>query len=125
MAALPRHDRVADTVELLSLLSNATRLNILLALQSRRSEPDPELCVCDLAAVARASKSMTSHQLRLLRTFGIVHQRRSGRLMYYRLANDAVAQLVDRVAALARAVVDRAAARSDRPLVGARNRSGG
>lgn len=122
MAALPRHDSVARAVELLSLLGNATRLNILLALHSRRSQPNPELCVCDLAVVARASKSMTSHQLRLLRTFGIVRQRRSGKLMYYRLADDIVAQLVDRVAAITRSAADRETSRADRPLGGARKR---
>ncbi len=122
MAALPRHDSVAHAVELLSLLGNATRLYILLALHSRRSERAPELCVCDLAVVTGASKSMTSHQLRLLRTFGIVRQRRSGKLMYYRLADDIVAQLVDRVAAITRSAADRETSRANRPLSGARKR---
>lgn len=101
MAALPAEELVARVADVLGLLSNATRLSILLALHSRRGERVPELCVCDLAVVARASKSMTSHQLRLLRTSGLVRQRRAGKLMYYRLADGPLSQLLDDVLSVA------------------------
>lgn len=95
MASLPDGSVLARLAEILGLLGNATRLNILLALHSRSSRRPPELCVCDLAIVARASKSMTSHQLRLLRTAGLVRQRRAGKLVYYSLAEGPLSSLLD------------------------------
>ncbi len=52
-----------------------------------------ELCVCDLAAVLGMSQSAVSHQLRLLRTLHLVTARREGRIVYYVIADDHVAQL--------------------------------
>jgi DNA-binding transcriptional ArsR family regulator len=52
-----------------------------------------ELCVCDLAAVLGMTQSAVSHQLRLLRTLHLVTPRREGRIVYYSIADDHVAQL--------------------------------
>lgn len=93
-ALLPSPASVSRYAELLGLLANPTRLKILLALQSEPEFRMPELCVCDLAAVTGASKSMTSHQLRLLRTAGLVLQRRAGKLVFYRLANESLSALL-------------------------------
>ena len=93
-AALPVDFELARMAELLALLSSATRLKMLLALQPRKRGARPELCVCDLATVTGASKSLTSHQLRLLRTAGLVAVRRSGKLAYYRLADGPAADLL-------------------------------
>ena len=54
-----------------------------------------EMCVCDLAAVARASESAVSHHLRLLRAHRVVQVRRTGRMAYYRLADAHVRLLLD------------------------------
>ena len=86
-AALPDDIRLAQVAELLGLLASPTRLKMLLALQPKARRRRRELCVCDLATVTGASKSLTSHQLRLLRTAGLVSVRRSGKLAYYRLAD--------------------------------------
>lgn len=102
VAALPGEGGIAQVAELLGLLSNATRLKILLALQPETVERPAELCVCDLAAVSGASKSLTSHQLRLLRTSGLVRQRRAGKLTFYRLADGPLVSLLADVAGLAR-----------------------
>lgn len=99
-AALPPVDELERVAGLVALLANASRLRMLLALQPARS-PRAELCVCDLALVAGASKSMTSHQLRLLRAAGLVRRRRSGRLTYYRLAGGALLPLLIDLASLA------------------------
>jgi DNA-binding transcriptional ArsR family regulator len=42
-----------------------------------------ELCVCDLAATVEMSESNVSHHLRVLRADGLVHARRSGRMVFY------------------------------------------
>lgn len=103
-AALPPPTTIHTLAELLGLLANPTRLRILLALQPGADDVRPELCVCDLALVAGASKSLTSHQLRLLRMAGLVVYRRAGKLAFYRLAGGHATELLR--AALAQASDD-------------------
>ena len=69
-------------------LGDASRLRILWALEHQ------EMCVCDLAALLGISESAVSHQLRLLRTLRLVKNRRAGTILYYRLADHHVSQLV-------------------------------
>ncbi len=103
---LPPAELIARSADLLALLANRTRLNILLALLPRTADR-PELCVCDLAVVCGASQSLISHQLRLLRTAGLVVQRREGKLAYYRLTSDATTALLRSVLDLAPGAVSR------------------
>lgn len=102
LAALPADPGVARVAALLALLSNPTRLKMLLALQPGPLAPLAELCVCDLAAVSGASKSLTSHQLRLLRVAGVVHQRRAGKLAFYQLADGPMVAILAAISELAR-----------------------
>jgi len=97
-AALPDEAELGRLAEFLGLLSNPSRLKILLALQPGADAALPELCVCDLAAVAGASKSLTSHQLRLLRVMGVVRQRRAGKFAFYRLVEGPFAAILTAVA---------------------------
>jgi DNA-binding transcriptional ArsR family regulator len=69
---------LAKLVQIFKAAADPTRLKILLALQSG------EMCVCDLAAFLKLSESAVSHQLRLLRTLGLVENRREGPVLYYR-----------------------------------------
>lgn len=69
-------------------LGDKTRLKILWALEQQ------EMCVCDLAALLNITESAVSHQLRLLRTLRLVTNRREGTILYYRLADDHVSQLI-------------------------------
>ena len=69
-------------------LGDASRLKIMWALKHQ------EMCVCDLAALLGITESAVSHQLRLLRTLRLVKNRRDGTILYYRLADDHVLQLV-------------------------------
>jgi ArsR family transcriptional regulator len=77
---------IADTFQ---ILANATRLQIVRALAGR------ELCVGDLAAAIGASPSAVSHHLRQLRQMRLVRYRRDGKLTYYSLDDEHVAQLFD------------------------------
>ena len=65
------------------------RLQILHALQRQ------EMCVCDLAALLNVSESAVSHQLRLLRTMGMVANRREGTILYYRTMDKRLSQLIN------------------------------
>ncbi len=86
---MPEPGDIADTAEIFGLLSDPSRLRLLIALL------DGELCVSDLTAVTGQSESAASHALRLLRAHRVVTARRSGRLAYYRLADAHVRMLLD------------------------------
>jgi ArsR family transcriptional regulator, lead/cadmium/zinc/bismuth-responsive transcriptional repressor len=87
--AMPGEDDIAGLADVFGLLADAGRLRVLVALL------EGEMCVCDLAAVARASESAVSHHLRLLRAHRVVQVRRTGRMAYYRLADAHVRLLLD------------------------------
>jgi ArsR family transcriptional regulator len=70
---------------LFAVLADATRARILHALSLTE-----ELCVGDIALLTGASQSAVSHQLGLLRGRRIVTRRKTGRIAYYRLADEHV-----------------------------------
>jgi DNA-binding transcriptional ArsR family regulator len=78
-------DRLAHTFK---ALADPSRVKILWALGKA------EMCVCDLAALLGLTESAVSHQLRLLRTLGLVANRRDGVVLYYRLADHHMGQLI-------------------------------
>ena len=80
----------ARLAEVFKLLGDPTRTRLLSALLEAG-----ELCVCDLAEVIGVPESSVSHALRLLRTAGIVRNRRDGRMVYYSLADAHVRLLLD------------------------------
>lgn len=83
-------EETSGVADLFRLLGDATRTRLLYALLEAG-----ELCVCDLAGAVEVSETATSHALRLLRTAGIVANRRVGRKVYYRLADAHVRLLLD------------------------------
>lgn len=74
--------------QLFKAMGDSTRLKILMALEKG------EMCVCDLAVYLGITESAVSHQLRLLRQLHLVANRRQGPILYYRLDDDHVSQLV-------------------------------
>lgn len=76
----------AAVAGLLTLLADPLRARIVCALVVTE-----EMCVGDLALALDATEDSVSYGLRLLRTAGLVHRRREGRLGYYRL-NDGKAR---------------------------------
>ena len=70
-------------------LSDPTRLTIAAAL----SEAE-ELCVCDLAWIVERAQNLVSHHVRTMRAHGIVHSRREGKMVMYRLTDEGRALLV-------------------------------
>lgn len=73
---------------LFKAIGDHTRLKILRALSQ------DEMCVCDLAAFLGISESAVSHQLRLLRQLYLVANRREGPVLYYRLNDHHINQLM-------------------------------
>lgn len=79
--------RLADGFK---LLGDPNRVRILYALLEAG-----ELCVCDLASVTGVAETSVSQAMRLLRAAGVVRNRRDGRVIYYRLDDDHVRQLLE------------------------------
>lgn len=79
---------VQGLADLFSHASDPTRLKILLLL------PDRELCVCTISENLNVSVSAVSHQLRILRSGGLVARRKQGRHVYYKLADTHVETLI-------------------------------
>lgn len=76
---------------LFAVLSDPTRLQVVYALLNA---PTGELCVCDLATGLGRDDTTISHQLRVLRNNHIVTMRKAGRVVYYRLVDEHVRQLL-------------------------------
>ena len=86
MTATNGYEREA---KLFQALSHPVRLRILDILARQ------EACVCHLTAILRRPQPYVSQQLAALREAGLVADRREGTLIYYRLAEDRLAELLD------------------------------
>jgi DNA-binding transcriptional ArsR family regulator len=84
---------LAGAVALFRVLADPTRCTMLAALN--RTE---ELCVCDLAHITGLSLPTVSHHLRRLRDLGLVRFRREGKMVFYRLVDERVRQLLAQAA---------------------------
>jgi len=80
---------VGEMSDLFKALADRGRVQILMALSTQ------EMCVCDLAALLEISESAASHQMRLLRNMNLVKNRREGQVLYYRLVDNHVTELVN------------------------------
>ena len=81
---MPRQKTLYDLAELYKMFGDSTGISILCALL------DGEMCVGDIAALLSMGQSAISHQLRLLRSSGLVRSRRNGKTVYYSLADSHV-----------------------------------
>ena len=82
-------DRVYDLAELFKIFGDSTRLRIMSALLNH------ELCVCDISEVLEMNQSAISHQLRVLRTAGLIKVRRCGKSEFYSLDDDHVKKIIE------------------------------
>jgi DNA-binding transcriptional ArsR family regulator len=74
-------DQAERLAELLGLLADPTRARILFALGAV-----DQLCVGDVALAVDVSEDAASYGLKLLRTAGLLRAHKSGRTVFYRLA---------------------------------------
>lgn len=81
-------DEQNSLCNLFKAIGDKSRLKILKALVKG------EMCVCDLACFLEVSESAVSHQLRLLRQLNLVANRRVGPILYYRLGDQHIEQLL-------------------------------
>src|SRR5579885_12921 len=81
-----------QVASLFAMLADPTRLQVVYALLNA---PAGELCVGDLAAGLGRDDTTISHQLRVLRSNHIVAVRKVGRVVYYRLIDEHIRQLLE------------------------------
>lgn len=87
---MPQTDQFIEVAEIFKLISDGTRLRILWLLCHA------EECVSNIAAAMNMSDPAVSHHLRTLRKSGLIISRRSGKEVYYKLADTPMANLVHR-----------------------------
>jgi ArsR family transcriptional regulator len=83
-----RGEAIGGMGALFNALGDPTRLRLMVALL------DGSLCTCDLAGALGVTESAISHQLRTLRGLALVESAREGRVVYHRLADHHVRELV-------------------------------
>lgn len=83
-SGFPPAESLSRLAEFYKVFGDETRIRILYALF------ESELCVCDIAELLEMSVSAISHQLRVLKQARLVEFRRSGKTVYYALADDHV-----------------------------------
>ena len=79
---VPSGDILEGVVCFFSVFADYTRVKILSALAIS------ELCVTDLSRVLQINQTTVSHQLRYLKSAGIVKSVRQGKIVFYSLADD-------------------------------------
>jgi DNA-binding transcriptional ArsR family regulator len=107
-ARLVSADDAGRLASVLSLLADPVRSRILYAL-----DVVEELCVGDLALALDANEDAVTYGLRILRTAGLVQNRRDGRVIYYRLADSFPEPLLEHCLRQLLALSDAAQADSD------------
>lgn len=88
-AAMPDDDTLIDLSELFKVFGDSTRIKILSALSGG------ELCVCDISTAVGMTSSAVSHQLKILKSAGLVSFRREGKTVFYALADDHVTTILN------------------------------
>lgn len=89
----PTAEQAGGKAALFKALADETRLKVVYALSQA------ELCVCDVAVLINGTKAAASYHLRLLHRMGLAEYRRQGKLVYYRLRDQRLGELIRAVLA--------------------------
>ena len=81
---VPKGDILEGVVCFFSVFADYTRVKILSALAIS------ELCVTDLSRILEINQTTVSHQLRFLRSAGIVKSVRQGKIVFYSLTDESI-----------------------------------
>lgn len=85
---LPDGSILSDLAEFFSVFSDSTRIRLLSALAIS------DMCVTDLAKVLDINQTTVSHQLKLLKSVGVVDGIRSGKSIFYSINNKYINQVL-------------------------------
>lgn len=81
---VPKGEMLEGIVCFFSVFADYTRVRILSALAIS------ELCVTDVSVLLEINQTTVSHQLRFLKSAGIVKSRRQGKIVFYSLCDDTI-----------------------------------
>ena len=85
---VPQGEILEGVVCFFSVFADYTRVKILSALAIS------ELCVTDLARILDINQTTVSHQLRFLKSAGIVKSIRQGKIVFYSLTTDSINDII-------------------------------
>ena len=88
--SMPEVQTLYELADFFKIFGDSTRMSILFAIDG---EP---LCVCDIAELLGMTKSAVSHQLKILRQSALVKYRKSGKNVFYSLADDHVRDIIEK-----------------------------
>lgn len=86
---IPKEELLYDLADFFKVFGDTTRIKILYVLRIS------EMCVCDITETLKMTQSAISHQLRLLKQMDLVKTRREGKTIYYSLADNHIASILD------------------------------
>lgn len=89
LSKMPEGSTFQKSSDFFKVLGDETRTKIIWVLDQH------EMCVCDIATVLGMTKSAISHQLATLKAARLVKNRRSGKIVYYSLADDHVRLMLE------------------------------
>ena len=81
---VPQGDVLEGVVCFFSVFADYTRVKLLSALAIS------EMCVTDLSRILQINQTTVSHQLRFLKSAGMVKCTRQGRIVFYSLSDDSI-----------------------------------
>lgn len=85
---VPKGEILEGVVCFFSVFADYTRVKILSALAIS------ELCVTDISRILDINQTTVSHQLRFLKSAGIVKSVRQGKIIFYSLVNDEINDVI-------------------------------
>lgn len=85
---MPGDNKLTELADLFKLFGDKTRIKILYSLF------ESEMCVCAISEMLDMSQSAISHQLKVLREGNLITNRRDGKTIYYRLADEHVRTII-------------------------------
>lgn len=89
LSIMPEPGDFDDLAALYKVFSDPSRVKILWAVARQ------EMCVCDIGSMLDMSMAAISHHLKILRLSNLVKFRKDGKVVYYRLADNHVKEILD------------------------------
>ena len=88
--SMPDDVTLYELSDLFKIFGDATRTKILFALDGG------QMCVCDIANLLNMTKSAVSHQLKILRQSKLITYKKTGKNVFYLLADDHVRDIIEK-----------------------------
>ena len=88
--SMPDETTLYDLSDFFKIFGDSTRMSILFAIDGG------PMCVCDIAELLGMTKSAVSHQLKILRQSHLITYRKSGKNVFYSLADEHVRDIIEK-----------------------------